>query len=129
MRASYTRPLLLAGVLIILSGCAQTPRHGTQLPAVPNNTPHTPLPVAISERLTEQSGYTAIQSELTHWGNSIQLEASPIYYAASGRICREISVSQSHTSLREEVIACNYGSHWGVTRNVTKALEQGRARR
>ena len=126
MRASYLRPLMLVSVLL-LSGCTQLTLKSNSHTAVPVNTPHTPLPADVSEALSQRSAYAVIQSDTTHWGTNIELDVTPVYYSASGRVCREMSVSQIGGALRDQVIACQYGNNWGVTRNVTKTLGQNQS--
>ena len=121
MQMIYKRTLVVLGVLLI-SGCAQTQTNTTAQSPVKFNTPSTALPTEVSNRLSEQSGYILIQTDETHWGSQIELDVSPVYYSASGRLCRDVSVTQQGTLRNEQVIACQYGNAWGVTRNVTQAL-------
>lgn len=123
MRATHLRLAPLLSVLI-LGGCTQlTTQSNTQV-SVPVNIQHTPLPASVSEVLSQQMGYALIQTEETHWGVQIELDVSPVYLSANGRVCREMSVAQTTSAMQYQVIACQYGHYWGVIRNVTKALVQ-----
>lgn len=121
MRVPNKHFLILFGVLL-LSGCAQFPTASNSAINMPVHAAHTPFPPNLSSALTARSGYTVLQLEQSPWGPSVNLDVSPIYYAASGRICREMSVTQQGTALKDDVIACQYGDLWGYTRNVTKSL-------
>ena len=122
MQVFTKRSFVVLGVLL-LSGCTQLPikSHSTATP-VPVNLPHTPLPASVSTQLSERPGYAIIQTNDTQWGANVEFDLSPVYYAASGRLCREGTITQTNTALNEEIIACQYGAYWGYNRNVTKSL-------
>ena len=123
MRATLFRPALLL-CAILLGGCTQLATQPSSSIAVPINLPHTTLSTRVSETLSQNMGYTIVQTDETHWGQQIELDVAPIYYSATGQICREMTVKQLNSAFNEKVIACQYGQNWGVIRNVTQALGQ-----
>lgn len=128
MHTSVSRTLILFGVLF-LSGCAQMSTQTTTPSAATFHAPQTLLTHHVSEQLSQQSGYLLIRADDTQWGNNIEFDVSPVYFAASGRVCREMLITQEGSSRHEQVIACQYGHDWGVTRNVTQALKLDSATR
>ena len=122
MKVFYKRSLVLIGVLL-LSGCNQlSMKPNSASSPVPVNTPHTPLPADVSSQLNERSGYAVIQTNASASGVNIEMDMAPVYYSASGRLCREGTITQLGTALKDEIIACQYGDYWGYNRNVTKSL-------
>lgn len=124
MRVFSKGPLILVG-LLLLSGCTQFPVKSGSLTSEPVHTASYPLlPETVSAVLNERSGYAIVQMDQSPWGANAELDIAPVYYAASGRQCREVKVTPSGIAPVQEFIACQQGEQWGITRNVTRALSQ-----
>lgn len=111
-------PLVALGILAA-SGCAS---QQTGNPAT------SPAPVTGSNELSRYLNSAAPGSAATlaqtPWGNNLTVLANAPYFAASGRTCRELEVTQP-TGSAELHIACKANNgNWTLTRPVTRLLNR-----
>ena len=124
MKVFCKRSLIFVGVLL-LSGCNQLPvKSNSASTPVPVNPTHSPLSAEISAQLSERSGYAVVQIASSSWGDNVQMDLAPVYFSATGCVCREGRETQLGSALKDDIIACQYGNYWGYHRNVTKSLGQ-----
>lgn len=102
--------LTLALTIVTTSGCAnqQQTRSGSQ-PAIEN--------VALIQYLNTSTASATVLAD-SPWGANVQVMAEQPYFAASGRSCRQLQVSQPNGNTQQH-IACqlNNGS-WTISRDI-----------
>lgn len=127
------KPLLLGALLLAtLSGCALQPAaHDTSASGsvVAGSEQGKPVDANLSDFLAQSHLGETLQLARSPWGNNVSVSAGTPYYAASGRVCRELTVQQMGRNDDQAAIACETATgNWMVRRQVTKALSHGDAR-
>ena len=124
MTMYVARPLLICSLLLMTACTSMLPTFQNSSESAVGVAINTPLPADVSDILSQHRGYARVTSNETHWGPSVELNASPVYYSAMGQLCREVSVLKQTSGITEEAIACQQGQLWGIHRNVTRVLSQ-----
>lgn len=125
------RLAITLAVVAVLGGCAlqpaaQSPDAGS---VVAGGEQGTRLGANLSGFLAQSSGGAATQLAESPWGRDVEVVADTVYYAASGRPCRELSIRRAGRNAVQSAIACETSSgDWIVRRQVTQALTQGATR-
>lgn len=131
MRQLLVRTGLLAGVLL-LAGCTTLPGTTSASQSWGGSLASHSLPLSeqLSAMLAESNDYAVVTTEGSPWGEQAELHLSPIYYAASGRLCREFEVFtpvQPDKAMAQ--VACEVRpGQWVSTRNVTRELSTRKLR-
>lgn len=122
---------LLLGALFLatLSGCALQPASQSNSGSVVAGSEQGKLVDANLNGFLAQSNLgETLQLERSPWGNNVNIKADAPYYAASGRVCRKLTVQQIGRNDDQGAIACETATgDWMVHRQVTKALSNGGA--
>ncbi|NVN56275.1 hypothetical protein FLM52_10805 [bacterium Scap17] len=131
---NITRLATAAGLAIVISGCAtdypvSTGAGSTNLA---NLTGAAVLPADVSSFLDSASPGGVIAVPTSPWGSNVEVVAHERYFAASGRICRELTVSNNR-DLPSKELACRTSNDgkagegtWVTQRLVTGLLEEAR---
>ncbi|WP_319781498.1 DVU3141 family protein [Oceanisphaera sp. IT1-181] len=100
---------LFALVILTTSGCvSQHQNNGNTQPTVDN--------VALSQYLNANTASATLLSE-SPWGSNVEVLADQAYFAASGRPCRQLQISQPNGNIQHQ-IACQLPSgDWAITRD------------
>lgn len=56
------------------------------------------------------------------WGSNVLLQAEPPYFAASGRTCRELTVSTAVGGMQNSIVCQSGQGSWDTVRPVTQLL-------
>ncbi len=127
-----TRLAVTLAVVAVLGGCALQPgQHSRDAGSVvAGGERGKRLDANLSGFLAQSSGGAAIQLAESPWGRDVEVVADTVYFAASGRPCRELSIRHAGRQAEQGAIACETAAgDWVVRRQVTEALTQGDARR
>ncbi|GAA3712616.1 hypothetical protein GCM10022421_19910 [Oceanisphaera sediminis] len=114
MQLSSKNLLLPLVVLSIISGCAsqQQGTHGAQQ-AINNS--------ELNQYLSSATANAAVLAS-SPWGPKVQIMAGQPYFAASGRTCRKLQVSQPNGNTQHQIACKADTGNWTLTRPVTQLL-------
>ncbi len=123
-----------AGLTIAISGCATD--YPVSTGAGSNNlvnlTGTASLPADVSSFLDSAAPGSVVAVPTSPWGSNVEVVAHERYFAASGRICRELTVSNQRDLPKKE-LACRTSNDgkagegtWVTQRLVTGLLEEAR---
>ena len=113
-RVPFPRRVRVTGALLvalIISGCATTPspERGAAISLVGADNAKT-LPDDFANFLEEAHAGAIRELASSPWGEDVEVTAGPAYFAASGRVCRPLTITRG-----EEVqngLACRGESGW-----------------
>ncbi|MCK8066943.1 DVU3141 family protein [Cobetia sp. 1CM21F] len=117
-----------------ISGCATTYPESTGAGStnLANLTGAAALPADVSSFLDSGAPGSVIAVPTSPWGSNVEVVAHERYFAASGRICRELTVSNQR-DLPSKELACRTSNDgkagegtWVTQRLVTGLLEEAR---
>ena len=123
-----------AGLALAISGCATSYPESTGAGStnLANLTGAAALPVDVSSFLDSAAPGSVIAVATSPWGSNVEVVAHERYFAASGRICRELTVSNQR-DLPSKELACRTSNDgkagegtWVTQRLVTGLLEEAR---
>ncbi|MFG6179049.1 DVU3141 family protein [Halomonas sp. THAF12] len=122
-------PLLMA-LTLGLSGCAALQPQATQSGSVmADANAGQPLGDNLNGFLSQSAPGSALALNSSPWGGNVQVMADAPYYAASGRTCRQLQVTQLRSGNVRFEVACQLANgQWASQRLVTQT-ESGRTRR
>ena len=115
-------------VIAVLGGCAMQPAsHSRQAGSVVAGADSgTRLGANLSGFLAQSSGGAVIQLDESPWGDDVEVQADSVYFAASGRPCRALSIRRANRQAEQGAIACETAAgDWVTHRQVTQALTRG----
>ncbi|WP_051234277.1 DVU3141 family protein [Halomonas halocynthiae] len=118
---------LLALVLVTaLSGCAQmnTQHNNASGSVIAGDDQGTPVGVSLSSFLNESNRGEAVQLAKSPWGPGVNVYPGQPYFAASGRVCRELTI-QGNGGERAAIACKMVDGQWATRRQVTSAQPQG----
>lgn len=118
--------LLALALIATLSGCAQMyAQHDSAYGSVISGGEQgTPVGASLSSFLNEANRGEAVRLAQSPWGPGVNVYSGQPYFAASGRICRELTV-QGNGGERA-VIACKAADdQWVARRQITSVKSQG----
>ncbi len=122
------RLALTLAVIAVLGGCAMQPAsHSRQAGSVVAGADSgTQLGANLSGFLAQSSGGAVIQLDESPWGDDVEVQADSVYFAASGRPCRELRIRSASRQDEQSAVACETDAgDWVTRRQVTRALSQG----
>lgn len=106
--------LLALGVLT-LSGCASQAEQHTSVP-------HSQYSSELNQFLGNAAPGAATTLAQSPWGPNVQVLANAPYFAASGRTCRELEVSQPSGATAYHLACQTDAGTWAQVRPVTRLL-------
>ncbi|GGO79582.1 hypothetical protein GCM10011348_14220 [Marinobacterium nitratireducens] len=118
-RAKATVSLLAA---LVLAGCSsnQTRDAYSATAQPPVVSKGQALSQEVSGFLSTGSGQSTRYFASTYWGDNVELTTDATYYAASGRICRQVSVSSMTGTSAGRWLACEGGNgQWVAVRSLS----------
>ena len=124
----------VAGLALAITGCATSYPESTGAGStnLANLTGAVALPVDVSSFLDSAAPGSVIAVPTSPWGSNVEAVAHERYFAASGRICRELTVSNQR-DLPSKELACRTSNDgkagegtWVTQRLVTGLLEEAR---
>ncbi|MEL0615896.1 DVU3141 family protein [Cobetia marina] len=131
---SVMRLVAVAGLALTIAGCATSypASTGAGSTNLANLTGAASLPADVSSFLDSSAPGSVIAVPTSPWGSDVEVVAHERYFAASGRICRELTVSNAR-DLPSKELACRTSNEgkagegtWVTQRLVTGLLEEAR---
>lgn len=124
----------VAGLALAITGCATSYPESTGAGStnLANLTGAASLPADVSSFLDSAAPGSVIAVPTSPWGSNVEVVAHERYFAASGRICRELTVSNQR-DLPSKELACRTSNDgkagegtWVTQRLVIGLLEEAR---
>lgn len=131
---SVARLAVMAGFALTIAGCATSYPNSSGIGSnnVANLTGAASLSADVSSFLDSSAPGSVIGVLNSPWGSDVEVVAHERYFAASGRICRELTVSNTR-DLPSKELACRTSNDgkagegtWVTQRLVTGLLEESR---
>ena len=128
------RLTVVTGLALTITGCATSypESTGTGSTNLANLTGAASLPANVSSFLDSAAPGSVIAVSTSPWGSDVEVVAHERYFAASGRSCRELTVSNQR-DLPSKELACRTSNDgkagegtWVTQRLVTGLLEEAR---
>ncbi|MHC9036399.1 DVU3141 family protein [Cobetia marina] len=128
------RLTVVTGLALTITGCATSypESTGTGSANLANLTGAASLPANVSSFLDSAAPGSVIAVSTSPWGSDVEVVAHERYFAASGRSCRELTVSNQR-DLPSKELACRTSNDgkagegtWVTQRLVTGLLEEAR---
>lgn len=120
-----TARLLALTLVITLSGCAQMyAQHNTTGSVIIGDDQGTPVGASLSGFLNEANRGEVVRLAQSPWGPGVNVHSGQPYYAASGRICRELTV-QGSGGERVQIACKTANDQWVTRRQIISAQSQG----
>ncbi|QOR37423.1 hypothetical protein HNO52_02020 [Billgrantia diversa] len=116
-----TMQVLALTLMAVLGGCAMPATQPSDTAgSVMTGTQGKPVGEELSQWLARAHPGEVIQLGQSPWGREVQVEVGSLYYAASGRVCRELTVRQGGLDAERREIACETAAgNWVTRRQVT----------
>ncbi|MBB3140780.1 DVU3141 family protein [Halomonas organivorans] len=122
-------PLLMA-LTLGLTGCAALQPPAMQSGSVmADANDGQPLGDNLNGFLSQSAPGSALALDNSPWGGNVQVMADAPYYAASGRTCRQLQVTQLRSGNVRFEVACQLANGQWVSQRLVTQTESGRTRR
>ncbi|MBY5924899.1 MULTISPECIES: DVU3141 family protein [unclassified Halomonas] len=114
------------GALLLLSGCVMQPATSTNPSGsvIVGQPQGTSLDASLNGFLANAPAGAIVNLASSPWGGAVEVMADAPYRAASGRLCRHLTVQRQSNASQQDVVACETPSGWVSHRRVT-ALYNG----
>ncbi|MDW7748824.1 DVU3141 family protein [Halomonas sp.] len=119
-----TRLAVTLALVAVLSGCALQPAGLSQSAGsvVAGSDQGKPVDANLSGFLDQAPPGAVTDLAESPWGANVMVSVEAPYYAASGRVCRQMRIESARGPVTPQVACETAGGDWVVRRQVTQAL-------